>query len=258
MPSFSRAFQQAGEIGREWVWWWRNTLTWSLPAIRRSRSWTALSRTLPPAARAAAAELATRFDLSRWTNACDAQGFRESLYVLDLLDRHAGPPCCSPPYLDIGCKNGCYLPGLQAWSNGPWDGVELDAHRRYWTLVTRRACGESVARYLPDCRYVAGNLLELNGSYGFISWFLPFLHEAPLRAWGLPARFLMPLALLEHAWALLAPGGRLFVVNQGEAEADRQARLFQKAGIRAQPLGRVESPLSPFQRPRFGWLADKS
>lgn len=137
----------------------------------------------------------------------------------------------------------------------PWDGVELDAHRRYWTLTTRRAHGEWVAHALPECRYLAGNLLDLHGGYSFITWFLPFLHAAPLRIWGLPDRFLMPRRLLDHAWTLLAPGGRLLVINQGESEVERQAELFEQAGIVARALGRIESPLSPFQRPRYGFMA---
>lgn len=133
--------------------------------------------------------------------------------------------------------------------------MELDAHRRYWTLSTRRAHGEWIARRLPGCRYLAANLLDLRGAYGFVTWFLPFIHEAPLRAWGLPSRFLQPVRPLEHARTLLAPGGRLLVVNQGEVEAERQERLFGEASIAARAIGRVESPFSSFRCPRFGWLA---
>lgn len=257
MNQFSLLPADFNDWGREGAWCLRNAFPWSLPAIRRSRSWSTLLCTLPPALRPTAEALASRYDLSRWGRVCDAQGFRESLYVLDVLDRYVGTPSRSAPALDIGCKNGGYLPGLQAWSGGAWDGVELDAHRRYWTLTTRRAHGESIARSLPGCRYLAGDVRDLRGSYGFITWFLPFLHEAPLQAWGLPRRFLMPLALLEHAWTLLTPGGRLLVINQGEREAELQKQFFQQTRITAQSLGRVESPLSPFQRPRFGWLAQR-
>jgi SAM-dependent methyltransferase len=253
-PWHVRVRRETAEIGRDISWRLRGALTWSPPAIRRSRSLPALLRTLPPDLRPAAERLAARH-APGWERACDPWGFRESLYVLDLLDRCVGPPSSPLPSLDIGCKNGCYLPGLWAWSGGPWDGVELDAHRRYWTLATRRAHGEWIARRLPGCRYLAANLLDLRGAYGFVTWFLPFLHEAPLRAWGLPRRFLQPVRLLEHVRTLLAPGGRLLVVNQGEAEAERQERLFREIGIAASPAGRIESPFSPFRRPRFGWLA---
>ncbi|HRY18388.1 MAG TPA: hypothetical protein P5149_08280 [Candidatus Competibacteraceae bacterium] len=245
------------EAGHRLAWRLRHTLSWSPPVIRWPRTLPALMRTLPSAQRAAAEILATRYDLRHWASVCDPIGFHESVYVLDVLDRYAGFPGYPAPYLDIGCKNGGYLPGLQTWSGSPWHGVELDAYRRYWTLTTRRAHGEFVARSLPGCRYIAGDLLDVRGSYGFITWFLPFLHEAPLKIWGLPRQFLRPLDLLVHAWTLLAPGGCLLVVNQGEAEAARQHLLFQELGIAAQALGRVESSLSPFQKPRFGWRADK-
>lgn len=257
MPSYSRVQLAAAELGREWAWRWRNAFTWSPPVLRRPRTLPALWRTLPPALRPAAKALAARHDLAAWAKACNAQGFRESLYVLDVLDRYVGPPVYPAPYLDIGCKNGCYLPGLQAWSGDSWHGVELDAHRRYWTLATRRAHGEFVAGSLTGCRYIAGDVLDLQGPYGFVTWFLPFLHAAPLRAWGLPDRFLLPLRLLTHAWSLLPSGGGLLVINQGEAEAEHQDRLFREAGIPARPLGQIESPLSPFRRPRWGWRADK-
>ncbi|MEI2782927.1 MAG: hypothetical protein V9H25_17420 [Candidatus Competibacter sp.] len=253
-PWYRAIRREADEIGREIAWWLRGAVTWSPPALRRSRSLPVLLRTLPADLRPPAASLAVRHPPG-WERACDPWGFRESLYVLDVLDRWAGPPASPLPSLDIGCKNGCYLPGLWAWSGGPWDGVELDAHRRYWTLATRRAHGEWIARRLPGCRYLAVDLLDLRGAYGFVTWFLPFLHEAPLRAWGLPRRFLRPARLLDHARTLLAPGGRLLVVNQGEAEAERQERLFGEAGIAAVSFGRIESPFSPFRRPRFGWLA---
>ncbi|MCP5159210.1 MAG: hypothetical protein H6975_07270 [Gammaproteobacteria bacterium] len=245
------------EFGRRLAWRLRNAVPWSPPVRRWPRTLPALMRTLPVTQRAPAELLAARYDLHRWATICDPVGFHESLYVLDVLDRYVGLPDDPPPYLDIGCKNGGYLPGLQAWSGGPWHGVEIDAYRRYWTLTTRRACGEFVAGSLPGCRYIAGDLLDLQGGYGFITWFLPFLHETPLRDWGLPRQLLRPVDLLAHAWALLAPGGSLLVINQGEAEAERQERLFQTLGMTAQTLGLIESPLSPFRKQRFGWRADK-
>lgn len=242
------------ELGIELAWWLRNTFTWSLPAQPRRHTLAALQHSLPPSLQSPAQALAQRYAVQHFANCCDAQGFRESLYVLDILDRYIGPPIYPHPALDVGCKNGCYLPGLQAWSPGAWHGVELDAQRRYWNMTTRYAQGQRIASALPNCRYIAANLLQLSDRYGFITWFLPFLHHAPLHAWGLPQRFLMPEQLLEHAWSLLKVGGGMLLVNQGEAEAERQARLFASLGISAQSLGRLHSLLSPFKQPRFGWL----
>lgn len=88
-----------------------------------------------------------------------------------------------------------------------------------------------------------------------MTWFLPFLTEGPLIAWGLPRRFLAPLELLTHVTSRLVPGGVLLVVNQGAEEAAPQEALFTQLAVpgRTTSLGRVDSPLSPFRRERFGW-----
>jgi hypothetical protein len=64
----------------------------------------------------------------------------------------------------------------------------------------------------------------------------------------------MPERLLDHVAARVVPGGALLVVNQGAEEAELQAALFERLGLAARALGRVDSPLSPFTRPRFGFL----
>jgi hypothetical protein len=140
---------------------------------------------------------------------------------------------------------------------GPWDLVELDAHRRYADLSTRRAHGERLARAFPGCRYLTGSVREIEGRYGVVVWFLPFLFEAPLRAWGLPRRFFAPDALFDHVLGRVAPGGTLFIVNQGERERDRQRELFAARGLVASELGSLRTALSPFRKPRYGfrWVA---
>ena len=154
--------------------------------------------------------------------------------------------------LDVGCKSGATLPGLQAWAAG-WDGIELDAHRRYWSGHTRRAVGEAVAATLPGSRYLAGDVCGLSGRYQRITWFLPFLFSEPLEAWGLPLRYLAPEKTLAHVLSLLEEGGFLLILNQGEAEAEEQGRLLQEAGAASASLGRVESLLSPYKKARYGW-----
>lgn len=248
------------EIRNRVDWPLRNAVTFS-PSVSQQPplSLPTLLEQLSSDQKPLAEALASCYHLADWDHLFfDRPSFRESLYVLDILDRYLDQPDLAQPALDVGCRNGGYLPGLHAWTNGPWDGVELDAHRRYCSLTTRRAHGERIARLLPGCRYIAGNVLDLHHSYGFITWFLPFLEPEPLQDWGLPLRFLMPLQLLKHVWSLLLPGGRLLVINQDKEEAELQQQLFQQAGIAAQSLGQIESPLSPFQRRRFGWLAERS
>ena len=79
------------------------------------------------------------------------------------------------------------------------------------------------------------------------------MHTVPHAAWGLPLRLFEPERLLAHVRDLLMPGGTLIVVNQGEVERDLQGSLFLDCGMKAQSVGRVMSPLTPFRRPRFAW-----
>lgn len=201
---------------------------------------------LSPAARARADDLARRYPLAPLLRACGAIERDESLTALDLLDRHLGRPPARG--LDVGAKNGALLPGLATFG-GAWDVVEVDAHRRYWNLRTRRAVGEAVAGAFPGCRFLAADVRSLTGRYDLVTWFLPFVFPAPHHAWGLPAALFDPVGTLRHVCGLLAPGGTLFIVNQGEAEAEEQQRLLPDA----EPLGPMQSPFSPYRKPRFGF-----
>jgi SAM-dependent methyltransferase len=242
--------------GRALSFWLRNHLPWSLPPWKRNAgSWTAALASLPPAAQSRAEELARRAPelRERWPALLSPLELHENLYLLDLLARHLPATLPEAPGLDVGSKNGLTLPALVAASLRGWDLVELDAHRRYATLSTRRAHGERIAKEFPGCRYIAGSVLDCTGAYAVITWILPFVHEAPLRAWGLPRRFFEPERLFRHVAGLLAPGGVLFIVNQGEGEHETQKRLFTEVGLAPDDLGPLESVLSPFRRTRFGF-----
>jgi hypothetical protein len=231
---------------------WRQAMRWSAPAWKwRAGSLASCLAPLSPEAQVRGEALARRHDLGAWPRLLSRIELHENLYTLDLLERHL-PGLPPGPALDVGSKNGSLLPALCAAWPHPWDLVELDAHRRYPDLSTRRAHGERLAAAFPGCRYLAGSVEAMPGPYALVTWFLPFVHEEPLRAWGLPRRFFQPEALLRHVTSLVQPGGALFVVNQGEAEHDTQHRLFRTLDLDPQILGRLNSPLSPFHRPRYG------
>ncbi|HXI56055.1 MAG TPA: hypothetical protein VNO55_08350 [Polyangia bacterium] len=244
--------------GRDWLddlgFRARNHLRWSAPAWRwPARSLAAVTDRLSPEARARAVELRGRYALDGWARLLSRAQLHENLYVLDVLDRFAPPSgraAAACRGLDVGAKDGATAPARVAARPGPWDLVELDAHRRYWDLSTRGAHGRRFARAFPGCRYLPGSVVDLTGPYDLITWFLPFVRLGPLRAWGLPARCFEPARLLEHVVSLVAPGGSLLIVNQGEAERDAQSALLAALGLSLAPA-RLESPLSPFRLPRF-------
>ncbi|MCP9438295.1 MAG: hypothetical protein NHB36_00235 [Nitrospira sp.] len=243
------------ELRREIDWRIQNRLAWSAPVLkRRLRDVTRVLAGLRAAQAQRYRALAGRYDLADWPRVCTARDYRLNLYVLDVLDRYLPRPAAGGRCLDIGAAAWGYLPALAAWSGGAWDGVELDAHRRYWTLATRAGHARYMCRHFPGCRYRVGSLLDLRGFYAAVTWFLPFVRPAPLAAARLPARFFQPQALLAHALSLLAPNACLFIVNQGEDEAEIQSALLTALGAKATELGEITSEFSPFTRPRYGWL----
>jgi hypothetical protein len=232
----------------------RGALRWSVPALKRSLTFDQVISVLPEQARGPARALSSTYDLSAWSGGCSYREWVDSLYALDVLARVI--PRELPPgrAVEIGAKNGSMLPALATLTGRGCDAIELDAHRRYLWGSTRRVYGEALAARFPDCRFVADDVRNVAGPWALATWWLPFLTPGPLEAWGLPARFLVPAELLEVVRSRILPGGALFVVNQGEEEGALQGRLFDQLGMRATSLGAIESALSPFERPRVGWL----
>lgn len=242
------------ELRHELDWRLQNILKFSAPVLKRTgMEWRALLSSLTTAQETRLHELGTRYDLSSWPRVCTRDEMLLNLYTLDISDRYFSSSPQVGRALDIGAGNWSYLPAQLSWSRRMWDAVELDAHRRYWTLSTRRAHAAYMMRLCTDCRYFAGSLLDVRDTYSIITWFLPYVLPVALRAGGLPQRYFQPRELLAHAWSLLAAGGVLFIVNQGITEEQEQLRLCHAAGIEAQPLGELSSAFSRFTKPRFGW-----
>lgn len=238
----------------------RQNVPWSFPAWKRRASHAEVIDSLTAQGRVRVSALERRYDLKSWEHCCSLQDWRESLYVLDILSRHVDGELPEGRALDIGSKNGCYLPGLVTARPGGWDAVELDAHRRYVWGSTRRVYGEAMASHFANCRFWCGDVQAVPGKWALITWFLPFLFREPLEAWGLPLRFLAPQALLRHAVDRLLPEGGMLIVNQGQAEAEaQQAMLNEVPGISIRALGQVGSELGVFTRPRWAfWIRRQS
>ncbi|MFC1749511.1 hypothetical protein ACFL2V_11970 [Pseudomonadota bacterium] len=252
MPSIS-------EYSREFSWQLKTRLNYS-PTLQRKpgiKSLETLLRGFNPTQQGRFNQLSGRYALHDWPRLCGTSEYIENLYVLDLLDQYLTLSKPHDPGLDIGCRNFSHLPALNAFTQYPWHGVELDGHARYWNGYTRRAYGEWIARQYPDCRYIADSLLNIKGSYSVIYWALPFVTPQPLVRWGLPTRFFQPSALLQKAWELLANNGVMLIINQGHHEAEVQQTLFSHIGIEARSTGALSSIFSPFKKTRIGWIIEK-
>jgi hypothetical protein len=243
----------------ELAWQLKNTLRYS-PVLKHKHTVAqpdALLRSLSPPQTQRLALLQPHYSLADWSLLCTTGEYVENLYLLDLLHQHLGTGKNRGAGLDIGCRNFSHLPALSAFIQGPWTGVELDAHARYWDGYTRRAYGEWMARQRQGSKYIADTLLHVEGSYQTIVWILPFVLPEALAYWGLPARYFQPRELLHKAWSLLDNNGMMLIVNQGEYEAEAQQLLFDQLHIEATALGAISSVFSPFKRTRFGWLVQK-
>ncbi len=252
--------------------WWRDLayrarsrVRWAPPPWpRRLRPVARDLRASSAAARARAQALgdehAAIATWSRWLEPIEVQ---EALYVLDTLSaivpRALTGEGGARAALDVGSKTATHLPALHALAPCPWTLVEIDSHRRYWNLVTRRSRGERIARAHPGCRYIAGSVRDLRANdarFDVITWTLPFVFEAPLAAWGLPQRFFEPAALLAHVLSLLSPRGAMIIINQSDHERDEQRDLLHAAGVandRIAAFGPLDSPLSGFQHQRWAF-----
>lgn len=247
----------AADFLQDWDWQLRNHIKVRFPVFKSRLKQPPVFTNQSQAIRLE--ELKDKYDLSKWPKVCNSDEWQQNLYLLDLLDQLLGQQKQPGPSLDIGCKNGVYFPAQASFIGNGWDGIELDAYRRYWSLASRRDHGEYMAKHF-NCHYITGSLLDLQpeAKYQLITWILPFVAEMPLSAWGLPRRFYQPAALLAHAFQLLAPGGKLLIINQGEWETEVQKHLFIATSIKAEFLGQVSSLFSPYNQPRFAWLINKT
>ena len=188
---------------------------------------------------------------------------QENLYTFDVLNKFfTVSEKTDIKALDIGCKNWFYAKGeydfyKQFSTNLVLDGVEIDAFRLYSNFYSRYEVAKFYTKGLENVNYIAGDLLDLVGSYDYITWFLPFVHKTPLKLWGLPERYFCPEKLLTHAYNLLNQGGQMLIVNQGEKERDIQKELLDSLNIPYNELGEIESEFFAYKNKRYGFYCKK-
>ncbi|MSS70876.1 MAG: hypothetical protein EXS64_05240 [Candidatus Latescibacteria bacterium] len=230
----------------------RRRIRWSRPTYRpRSEDKAPFFRAKPHLL-SAAGRLERRYHLGDFREQSTSSEYRESLYVLELMERFFPVPRLRDPVraLDVGSKNFAYARGLHhffrhAGETGPrrvdLTGVEVDPYQIYTDLHSRYDYALYHIRDLDGCRYLAGDVMDHREPYDVITWFLPFVTEYALRKWGLPGVLFRPEAMVRHVCGLLAPGGVLVLASREEEERDVQAQLLRDLGVSFHPPERHES-----------------
>ena len=187
----------------------------------------------------------------------------ENLYIKDLLENSFHKKTQnSLKVLDIGCKNWFYAKGEYNFFNKfcpeiQMDGIEIDAYRLYSNFYSRYEVAKYYISGLKGVKYIAGNLLDLNQKYNYITWFLPFVIEDPHIYWGLPKKYFTPEKMLLHAYSLLEKDGQMLIINQGEEEFELQKELLNKLNIPYKTLGEIFNKYSLYKHKRFGIIINK-
>ena len=221
---------------------------------KRVKSIEDFDKTLSSKKRKRLSELDAKYDIENWQDVCSYSEFLGNLCLLDIFDQNIPIVKKDLASLDIGSRNWWYFPALYSFKPGPWKGVEIDAYQRYLDFSTRKAQAEYQIKPFKGSEYIAGDLLDIKGEFGLITWLLPYVEIGPLKISGLPQKFFNPDILFEHAISLLTDGGTLHIVNQGREEMEIQKSLFKRFNLDAKFLDAIDSPFSPYKKQRYGWL----
>jgi len=182
-------------------------------------------------------------------------------YTFDILSKSLRPEYKNHlRVLDIGSKNWEYVRGeykffKQYCEELSLDGVEIDAYRLYSNFYSRYEYAKFYIKDLAGANYYPDDLLNIQGEYDYIIWFLPFVTKYPLKRWGLPESLFMPEKLLEHAMELLKK--EMLIVNQGEAEAEIQKNMLDAFGVKYREVGILKSEVLEYKNQRCGFIIVK-
>lgn len=207
---------------------------------------------------------ALKYDIAFLKQGSTCRNCFENFYVLDILDKYF--PIENKKLLrvlDIGSKNWFYAKGEYVFlknycKNLVLTGIELDAHRLYSNFYSRYETAKFYTKEIPCAKYLAQNLLCHSGEYDCIIWMLPFVKKGPHMSWGLPLKYFAPERLLAHAYNLLAPDAKMFIVNQGIEEYETQLDMIQKHGLQHKPLGEIVSRFQEYKNKRYGVIVYKN
>lgn len=201
--------------------------------------------------------LIEKYGLNQLYNNTTVSNFLENLDLISVLDKYCEARTNEEiSVLDIGCKNWSYAQAemkyFAEYSNKlTLKGIEIDPNRLYTNLFSRYEVSKFYTRGLENTEYIKGDFLKLNEKFNYIIWILPFVLESPQIDWGLPSRFFKPMKMLKHAYNSLKPNGKLFIINQGEAEYCAQKVLYEHLGLTFEDKGEIFTEISPYKHKRY-------
>lgn len=235
-----------------------------------------------PLALATANRLLNEYHLQRLYHNSRVENYCENLYYLELLESALQRARVSLPSIllaaDLGPSQWFYVQALYAllkwWRPvvAPAEaeaalpaegrtltltGFEADAYRVYWDFYSRYDYALAHMRQLEGVQYQPQKFARQAGAFHFISMLFPFVFLEDHRKWGLPEPLFDPEQLLADAWASLAPGGLLVIVNQGEAEHEVERAMLQVAGIKPLAAFCHESLLFQYDLRRYVLVAQR-
>ncbi len=198
-----------------------------------------------------------KYELSYLKNNSACNNYVENLSILNTLDKYLEMDFKENlMVLDIGSKNWSYVKGEYFFFKKYCDnlclyGIELDSNRLYTNLYSRKEVAKFHIKNLQNTTYIEGNLLGHKKKYDVIIWILPFLTEFPLIKWGLPLKYFKPVSMLNYAYNLLNENGKIFIINQGEEEFDKQIELCNKLHFKHNRIGLIENPFCYYTKDRY-------
>ena len=214
------------------------------------------------------ARLFKQYHLAEFERVSSPGNYRENLFYVEMLEAalERGGAVLPDPLLaaDIGPSHWFYIQGLAAllrWWNCPsgrsiqLEGFEADPYRVYADLRSRFDHAAGHLRGLDCAAYLPRAFTAQPGRFHLILMLFPFVFEKDHLEWGLPGSLFRPEALLSAAWDSLAPGGTLVIVNQGEAEHERQRERLLAAGITPAAAFRQDPLLYSYPYERFVLVA---
>jgi SAM-dependent methyltransferase len=202
-------------------------------------------------------ELRRRYALGPLHARSSVDVYRENVYLLDLLDRHA-PPIDVPDRVravDVGSQDFRYAFALARWlgqgrrRSVQLTGIELEGERVQRDLRRRRDHGRAYAAEVEGAtvRYEVGDFVTHEArDLDVVFLFFPFVLEYALLRWGLPRRFFGPDRLFAKVHAALRPGAVAIVMNHTLEERAAQHAILERCGFVIEKSVRVDGGLVPW------------